>query len=101
MNTNWETLIPMCECYRLPPQAACWATGNLSTETWQVIDIKELRDSEVVVGNDLMCFYEAFDWYFCDIATGWKESVECNLAFWQVVFSEEPTEDVRIKNIYK
>lgn len=83
----------------IPPQAACWTAGNLAAVTWQVIDIKELRDSEVVVGNDLMCFYEAFDGYFCDIAVGWKKAVECNLAFWQEVFSEELTEDRLFTNI--
>lgn len=49
MNSDRKTLIPMSKCYLFLPQAACWAAGRLSAVAWQVIDIKELRDSEVVV----------------------------------------------------
>lgn len=39
----------MSESYLFLPQAACWAAGSLSAVVWQVSDIKELKDLEVVV----------------------------------------------------
>lgn len=46
MNSNGKTLIPMS--YLSLPQASCWAPGSPSAAAWQVIDIKELKDSEAV-----------------------------------------------------
>lgn len=37
------------EFFLLVPQAAYWVAGSQSATTWQVTDIKELKDPEVVL----------------------------------------------------
>lgn len=70
MNSNWKTLIPMSECYLFLPQAAFWAAGSLSTAAWHVIDIKELRDSGVVVRRwSWYVFMKLLSEYLCDTAS--------------------------------
>ena len=103
MSSTWKTLIPVSECYLFLPQATCWAVGSISTTDWQVIDIKELRDSAVVVRQWTDTFYEAFVKYFCDTAVKWKRSVEYDLAIWwgDLYCHRSQTKDGLIKNIYK
>lgn len=61
------------------PGATCWAAGSLSAVAWQVSDIKELGIRASFEATD-STFSKAFVRYFCDIATGWKGSVEYKLA---------------------
>lgn len=51
------------EFFLLVPQAAYWVAGSQSATAWQVTDIKELKDPEVVLRK----WCGSFLWRFCQI----------------------------------
>lgn len=60
MKDTWKQF-PMHESCLFLLQAACWAADSQSVATWQVIDIKVLRDSELVEKQ----WSDVFVWRLC------------------------------------